>query len=69
MITTGADMRHSSKTIIGAIVGALTALAWIVFDTGAVFLLIVLTAAGALIGLLIDQPDRVISLLERLKND
>ena len=69
MITTGIDMRHLSKTTIGAITGALIALAWIVFDTGAVVLLVVLTVAGASIGLVIDQPERLISVLERHKND
>lgn len=68
MTSTRIDTRHMSKTLIGAVAGALVALAWIVFDTGAVVLLVALTAIGAIIGLVLDDPDRLIAVLERLKS-
>ena len=40
-----------------------------VADTGAVVLLLALTSLGALIGLALDQPERLIALLERLTRD
>ena len=58
-----------SKTAVGAVVGALVALAWILLDTGAVILLLALTGVGATIGFALDQPERLISLLERLKSE
>jgi hypothetical protein len=68
-MNTTTDIRHLNKTLTGAAIGAALALAWILFDTGAVILLLALTALGALIGLALDQPERLIALLERLTRD
>lgn len=65
-MNTTTDIRHLNKTLAGAAVGAAIALAWIIFDTRAVLLLVALTVLGALIGLTLDQPERLIRLLERL---
>ena len=68
-MNTTTDIRHLNKTLIGAAIGAALALAWILLDTGAVVLLLALTSLGALIGLALDQPERLIALLERLTRD
>lgn len=67
-MTTLTSLRQS-RAATGAVCGALVALAWILFDTGAVVLLVALTGLGALIGAALDRPDRLIALLERLRQD
>lgn len=67
-MSTFTDIRLSRRTA-GAIVGALVALAWIAFDTGAFVVLVVLTGIGALIGTALDNPQRLIEYLQRLQRD
>lgn len=57
-----------SRAAIGAVSGAVLAIVWIVFDTRAVLLLAALTILGALIGVALDRPERLIELLERLQD-
>ena len=57
-----------SRAAIGAVSGAVLAIVWIVFDTRAVLLLAALTILGALIGVALDRPERLIVLLERLQD-
>jgi len=59
---------RTSRTIIGAATGAIVALIWIAFDTKAVLLLAALTGIGALIGVALDRPQRLIDILERLQD-
>ncbi len=56
------------RTLIGAALGALAAVIWIIFDTGAVFLLLALTATGAAIGATLENPAWLISLLQRIQD-
>lgn len=56
-----------SKALWGALIGALVAILWIAFDGTAVLLVIGLTAIGWLIGTILDRPDTVIRILERLQ--
>lgn len=57
-----------SKTLIGAGIGALIAVIWIVFDTTAAIVLVALAALGALVGSALENPGRLIRLLERLQD-
>ena len=45
------------------------ALAWIVFDTGAVLLLVALPAIGASVGLALERLERLVTSLERFSRD
>jgi uncharacterized membrane protein len=56
-----------SKPIWGALAGALLAILWVAFGGGAVLLVIALAVVGALIGVLLEHPGALISLLERLQ--
>ncbi len=56
-----------SKALIGAIIGAALAILMIVFDAGALIFVGSLAAAGWLIGTVLDRPDAIISLLQRLQ--
>lgn len=57
----------SSRSLIGAVAGALLAILWIVFDGGAVIFVASLSALGWLIGYVLEKPDALISVLERLQ--
>lgn len=57
-----------NRTLIGAVIGALIAVAWITFDTGSVILLLTLTSIGGAVGATIDNPDRLIAFLQRLQD-
>jgi uncharacterized membrane protein len=59
--------RHTSRTIIGALIGAAVALIWIIFDTKAVLIFAGLTIIGAIVGTALDRPQRLIDILERLQ--
>lgn len=61
-----AKIPHVNKALSGAAIGAGIALVWIIFDTSAALLLLTLSALGALIGLALDRPERIIGVLERL---
>ncbi len=63
-----ASRTHLSRASIGAICGAMIAIIWLVFDANAVLVLAALTGFGALIGVALDRPDRLIELLERLRD-
>ena len=58
-----------SRTLAGAVLGALVALMWLVFDTGAAILFLGFTATGGLIGLALDRPEQLIKMLEKLKTE
>ncbi|MGB5759725.1 MAG: hypothetical protein WBM50_22610 [Acidimicrobiales bacterium] len=65
---TNLTTRRISRTAIGAATGAVLAIVWIAFDTKAVLLLAALTILGALVGVALDRPQRLIDLLERLQD-
>ncbi len=58
----------TSRPLLGALAGALLAIVWIVFDGWAVLLVAGLAVIGWLIGSILDKPDVVIRMLERLQN-
>jgi uncharacterized membrane protein len=59
---------RTSRTAIGAVSGATVGIIWIAFDTKAVLVVAALTALGALIGIALDRPQRIIDFLERLQD-
>lgn len=58
----------TSRSILGAIAGAVLAILWLVFDGGAVLFVCGLAALGWLIGTVLEKPDYLISLLQRLQD-
>lgn len=58
-----------SKGALGAILGAAIAVMWVVFDGGAVLLIAGLAFAGFALGSILDDPSRIITLLQRLQED
>lgn len=58
-----------SKSLIGTVLGAVVAVLWVVFDGGAVLLVVAFAAAGWLLGSLLEDPSRLISLLQRLQDE
>ena len=53
--------------LIGAALGALIAIVWVAFGGLAVLLVLGLTLAGWLIGMIFQRPDFLIGVLERLQ--
>ena len=58
----------SNKGIVGALAGALIAIVWVAFDGTAVLLLIAFAAIGWLVGTILQRPDILIDLLQRLQD-
>lgn len=58
----------TSRSFIGAVAGAVLAILWLVFDPGAVIFVGGLAALGWLIGSVVDRPDAIISVLQRLQD-
>ena len=60
---------HVSKALIGTLIGATIAVLWVTFDGGAVALVAALAAVGWLLGSLLEDPGRLIALLQKLQDD
>lgn len=54
--------------MVRAVVGAVVAVLWLAFGTNALVVFVGLTGIGALIGIVLDRPDRLIGLLQRLQD-
>lgn len=57
----------TSKALWGAVVGALVAILWTALGGAALLLIAGLATIGWLIGAVLDRPERVIRVLERLQ--
>jgi uncharacterized membrane protein len=56
-----------TKTVLGALVGALFGLVWATVGFGWACAVLLLTLVGAAVGYLLERPGRAIELLERLQ--
>lgn len=61
------SMLFRNTGLIGAALGAIIAIVWVAFGGLAVLLVLGLAAAGWLLGMVLQRPDVLIGLLERLQ--
>lgn len=61
-------MMQPSKTLIGAALGAATAVLLLVFGFGGLLLIAILSGVGFAIGMVVERPEAVGQLLERSRS-
>ena len=57
-----------TRSALGALIGALVAIVWLTFDGGAVLLVGALGGAGWVLGTVLDRPETLIRVLQRLQD-